>query len=126
MAHTDLDAAKIEANGDFAAAGLEAYSRAVESRAWRVLERVEELLAVDDEAKGGKADDRAKGVRWEEDLPAPWADEQGDRVCGERVEGGDSVDSGSLWSSVGEQVGFLRGRGDRGGARTRRSGRSAV
>lgn len=52
MTHTDLDMAKIQSNGDIGLAGLEAYSRALESRAARLLTRIKELLDADDEARG--------------------------------------------------------------------------
>lgn len=44
MQHTDLDMAKIQHNEDIGFAGLEAYSRALESRAYRLLTRIRELL----------------------------------------------------------------------------------
>jgi hypothetical protein len=51
MTHTDLDMAKIESNEDIGMAGLEAYSRALESRAARLLTRIKELLEADDEQR---------------------------------------------------------------------------
>lgn len=53
MQHTDLDMAKIQHNEDIGHAGLEAYSRALESRAYRLLTRIRELLDADEEEKGG-------------------------------------------------------------------------
>lgn len=47
MQHTDLDMAKIESNEDIGHSGLEAYSRALESRAYRLLTRIRELLEAD-------------------------------------------------------------------------------
>lgn len=44
MQHTELDMAKIQHNEDIGYAGLEAYSRALESRAYRLLTRIRELL----------------------------------------------------------------------------------
>lgn len=52
MQHTDLDMAKIQNNEDIGMAGLEAYSRALESRAYRLLTRIRELLEADDDEKG--------------------------------------------------------------------------
>lgn len=52
MTHTDLDMAKIQDNEDIGFAGLEAYSRALESRAARLLTRLKELLDADDEMRG--------------------------------------------------------------------------
>ncbi len=52
MQQTDLDMAKITENEDIGHAGLEAYSRALESRAARVLSRVREIIEADDEEKG--------------------------------------------------------------------------
>ena len=52
MAHTELDSAKIDKNEDMGKAGLEAYSRALESRAYRVLMRIRELLDANDAARG--------------------------------------------------------------------------
>lgn len=60
MQHTDLDMAKIQHNEDIGHAGLEAYSRALESRAYRLLMRIRELLEADDEAKGVKSRSRPK------------------------------------------------------------------
>jgi len=51
MGPSDLDTAKIAKNEDIGLAGLEAYSRALESRAYRVLTRLREILEVDDEEK---------------------------------------------------------------------------
>lgn len=51
MQHTDLDMAKIQHNEDIGHAGLEAYSRALESRAYRLLTRIRELLDADAEAR---------------------------------------------------------------------------
>lgn len=51
MQHTDLDMAKIQNNEDIGLAGLEAYSRALESRAYRLLTRLLELLTVDERTK---------------------------------------------------------------------------
>lgn len=51
MQHTDLDMAKIQNNEDIGHAGLEAYSRALESRAYRLLSRIRELLDADEEQK---------------------------------------------------------------------------
>lgn len=51
MQHTDLDMAKIQHNEDIGHAGLEAYSRALESRAYRLLTRIRELLDADEEEK---------------------------------------------------------------------------
>lgn len=60
MQHTDLDMAKIQHNEDIGHAGLEAYSRALESRAYRLLTRIRELLEADDEAKGVRGRSRPK------------------------------------------------------------------
>ncbi|CDF35463.1 unnamed protein product [Chondrus crispus] len=49
MQHTDLDMAKIQHNEDIGHAGLEAYSRALESRAYRLLTRIRELLDANEE-----------------------------------------------------------------------------
>lgn len=57
MTHTDLDMAKIEGNEDIGLAGLEAYSRALESRAYRLLTRIRELIDTDDEERA-----RGKGA----------------------------------------------------------------
>lgn len=51
MTHTALDMAKIESNSDVGRAGLEAYSRALESRAARLLSRIRELIDADNEAR---------------------------------------------------------------------------
>jgi PRONE (Plant-specific Rop nucleotide exchanger) len=51
MTHTDLDMAKIQGNEDIGLAGLEAYSRALESRAARLLTRIKELIDADEEAR---------------------------------------------------------------------------
>lgn len=54
MQHTDLDMAKIQNNEDIGLAGLEAYSRALESRAYRLLTRIRELLDANREAQSGE------------------------------------------------------------------------
>ena len=51
MTHTALDCAKIESNSDVGRAGLEAYSRALESRAARLLSRIRELIDADNDAR---------------------------------------------------------------------------
>lgn len=53
MQHTELDSAKIHHNEDIGLAGLEAYSRALESRAYRLLTRIRELLDANKEALDG-------------------------------------------------------------------------
>lgn len=64
MQHTELDMAKIHHNEDMGLAGLEAYSRALESRAYRLLTRIKELLEANEEARkrarGGKKSTRGK------------------------------------------------------------------
>lgn len=52
MQHTELDMAKIQNNEDIGLSGLEAYSRALESRAYRLLTRIRELLDANAESKG--------------------------------------------------------------------------
>lgn len=61
MSQTDLDSAKIQHNEDIGFAGLEAYSRALESRAARLLTRIRELLDVDNEEKNGSGLIRTNG-----------------------------------------------------------------
>lgn len=56
MQHTELDMAKIQHNEDIGLAGLEAYSRALESRAYRLLTRIRELLDANKDA-GGSGDE---------------------------------------------------------------------
>lgn len=51
MQHTELDMAKIQHNEDIGLAGLESYSRALESRAYRLLTRIRELLEANAQAK---------------------------------------------------------------------------
>lgn len=53
MSQTELDSAKIDNNEDIGLSGLEAYSRALESRAARLLNRIRELVEVDNEEKMG-------------------------------------------------------------------------
>lgn len=64
MQHTELDMAKIHDNEDMGLAGLEAYSRALESRAYRLLTRIKELLEANEEerkrARAGKKNTRTK------------------------------------------------------------------
>lgn len=50
MQHTELDMSKIQHNEDIGLAGLEAYSRAIESRAFRLLTRIRELMDAHREA----------------------------------------------------------------------------
>lgn len=77
MTHTDLDMAKIESNGDVGLAGLEAYSRALESRAARLLTRIKELLEADDDTRGAadtfkskpSAKDFATGKSFDREFP---------------------------------------------------------
>eukprot|EP00737_Agarophyton_chilense_P001872 gb/GEZJ01002119.1/.p1 GENE.gb/GEZJ01002119.1/~~gb/GEZJ01002119.1/.p1 ORF type:complete len:871 (-),score=157.06 gb/GEZJ01002119.1/:1114-3372(-) len=66
MQHTELDMSKIQNNDDIGLAGLEAYSRALESRAYRLLTRIRELLDADDEEKKKKGVVGGKGKKKKE------------------------------------------------------------
>lgn len=104
MTHTDLDAAKIQGNEDLGLAGLEAYSRALESRAARLLTRIRELLDADDDARGAPRSGSGGGSSL-----AVGHGNGGNGVSGQRIRGGASGGASGGGSGGGGSLGGSSG-----------------